>query len=345
MDRRPPPGSSQKGKEKATDDVDVPPPPDAPNANEKQSLGSRIVASAAALARDAAAPAGFSSALASLTSGKAAGSAAASGPSATQHLAAGQSSSSSSSGGLRAGFEASAFRERTGDDATGEEVDAFLGANPEAANPLQDDPALNGQQQHPWATEFVHDGANASESGVPANHQQWDPPDDEPHEEHRDGEAVSRLLSDPSFVAMTDVYDVEEPLPASDLFPANFSAEEQGAVEKIRGDLPSAPVHLGVPLASPTNLLPNFELLSFDELDHGGMDMLQSTAKREQLLDEWSSVLRSYTDDVWGDLLPTIHEVREELEEAKRGGILNDKALGRLRMVLNHIRGLPGGEK
>jgi hypothetical protein len=139
------------------------------------------------------------------------------------------------------------------------------------------------------------------------------------------------------------VYDVEEPLPASDLFPANFSAEEQGAVEKIRGDLPPAPVHLGVPLESPTNLLPNFELLSFDE--HVGMDMLQSAARREQLLDEWSSVLRSYTDDVWGDLLPTIHEVREELEEAKRGGILNDKALGRLRMVLNHIRGLPVGEK
>ena len=92
------------------------------------------------------------------------------------------------------------------------------------------------------------------------------------------------------------------------------------------------------------NLMPNFEILSSHDgsgKDPIDMDLLQSAATRDQLLNEWSSVLKSYTDDVWGDLLPTIHEVQEELEEAKRGGVLNDKALARLRMVLNHVRNLP----
>jgi hypothetical protein len=334
----PPPAPAHKGKERAADDADAPPPPppETPNANgARPSLGSRIVASAAALARDAAAPPGLASGLASLTSGKAGGSA-----EQQQHPAAGPSSSSSSSGGLRPGLEAGSFRERIGGGATGEQVDAFLGADPEISHPFLDDPVLNGRQQHPWATEFAGNGAAASESGVSANRQQREPLDDEPHEELRDGEAVRQLLSDPNFVAMADVYDVDEPLPASDLFPANFSAEEQDAVEKIRADLPSAPVHRGVPLESAMNLLPNVDLLELDPIDE---DNLQPAARRKRLLDEWSSVLGSYTDDVWGDLLPTIREVREDIEEARRGAVLNDKALARLRMVLNHMRGLPVG--
>jgi hypothetical protein len=296
-----------------------------------------------AAARDAAAPAGFASDLASLAAGKAGGSAATSASATTRSAAEAARVRGEASSSSQRELDAGSFRERAADDATGQEVDAFLGRNAEAADPLRAGRAVD-DRQHPWAAEFVRDGAPVSESGVPASDHRLDTWRDEPHEDHNDGEAVRQLLSDPSFVAMTDVYDVEEPLAADDLFPSNFTAEEQQAVDKIRSDLAPPPVHRPVPMDGPMNLLPDFNLVSSHdgmEADPIDMDLLQSATTRDQLLNEWSSVLRSYTDDVWGDLLPTIHEVREELEEAKRGGILNDKALARLRMVLNHVRNQP----
>jgi hypothetical protein len=336
MDRPPlgPPPQNGKGKAR-DDDADAPSAPEESDANGGQSLGSRIAASAAALARDAvSAPAGFAADLASLSAGKAGGPSSSAGPSAAQHANAEPSSSPSTSGRLRAGLEARSFREPRDAAAPTAEIQAFLHADPIAANPFVEGASvISTGERHAWASEFLDEGATAAQSEGPANHQPWEQLDDEPHEDHRDGEAVRQLLSDPNFVAMTDVYDVEEPLAADDLFPASLSVEEQYAVEKIRSDLPGAPVHRGVPVDSPMNLLPSLEPRSTYNMD----DVLQST-RRDQLLEEWSGVLRSYTDEVWGEMLPAVREVREELEEAKRGGVLNDKALARLRMVLDHVR-------
>jgi hypothetical protein len=253
-----------------------------------------------------------------------------------------------------------AFREHAAVDSTGEDFEDFLydegpeyfqgatadGRHPWETGTFKDAMAPNGQD--PWAYERGQYYSLQIEpgdlTGTGKRHRPR-PLDEEPLPNYRDGGLVRQLLSDPEFVAITDAYDDEEPPPASELFPSNYTAEEQDAIEKIRRDLAAPPVHRPVPVDNPMNLMPNFEILPPHhgaEKDPIDMDMLQSAATRDQLLNEWSSVLRSYTDDVWGDLLPTIQPLQEELEGAKRGGVLDDKALARLRMVLNHVRNLPG---
>ncbi|KAF7854738.1 hypothetical protein EAF04_010306 [Stromatinia cepivora] len=68
---------------------------------------------------------------------------------------------------------------------------------------------------------------------------------------------------------------------------------------------------------------------------------------KEEWKSDWEGVLRGYTDEVWGGLLPLILEAREELGreekeretgEAKDSGDL--KALRRLGAVLGHLRGM-----
>ncbi|TGO81124.1 hypothetical protein BPOR_1337g00020 [Botrytis porri] len=79
--------------------------------------------------------------------------------------------------------------------------------------------------------------------------------------------------------------------------------------------------------------------------------------RKEEWKSDWEGVLRGYTDEVWGGLLPLVREAREELggeeegegekrdgdgegEEGKEMG--NLKALRRLGAVLGHLRGLGG---
>lgn len=63
-------------------------------------------------------------------------------------------------------------------------------------------------------------------------------------------------------------------------------------------------------------------------------------------LQQWSDVLSAYTDEVWGDLGPLASEARREIgylagEESatldRRGS--ETRALGRLRLILAHVRG------
>ncbi|TGO55503.1 hypothetical protein BCON_0091g00190 [Botryotinia convoluta] len=70
---------------------------------------------------------------------------------------------------------------------------------------------------------------------------------------------------------------------------------------------------------------------------------------KEEWKSDWEGVLRGYTDEVWGGLLPLVREAREELKveeekgdggEGKQRG--NLKALRRLGAVLGHLRGLDG---
>ncbi|KAH8735369.1 hypothetical protein BGZ61DRAFT_440121 [Ilyonectria robusta] len=61
-------------------------------------------------------------------------------------------------------------------------------------------------------------------------------------------------------------------------------------------------------------------------------------------LHQWSDVLSSYTDQVWGDLEPLAAEARREVEElSSREAVPNQapetKALDRLRQILAHVRG------
>ncbi|TEY75940.1 hypothetical protein BOTCAL_0062g00150 [Botryotinia calthae] len=74
----------------------------------------------------------------------------------------------------------------------------------------------------------------------------------------------------------------------------------------------------------------------------------QGTGK-QQWKSDWEGVLKGYTDEVWGGLLPLVREAREEFktEEEKSDGDKeggnekgNLKALRRLGSVLGHLRGL-----
>ncbi|KAF7544776.1 hypothetical protein G7Z17_g9683 [Cylindrodendrum hubeiense] len=65
---------------------------------------------------------------------------------------------------------------------------------------------------------------------------------------------------------------------------------------------------------------------------------------RRVWLHQWSDVLSSYTDQVWGDLEPLAAEARREVEELASSEAIPDrtpetKALDRLRQILAHVRG------
>jgi hypothetical protein len=149
-----------------------------------------------------------------------------------------------------------------------------------------------------------------------------------------DGAEVVELLSDPCFVAMTDVYDTADPSAddVSDLFALNLDSEaERTATSKIRSALPSAPQHRPVAANNPMNLIPS--------LDAQSQSLLASTPEREAWFAEWSGVLNGYTDEVWGDLLPVVREAQKDMEEVKAGAKDVDmKALQRLRMIVGHIQ-------
>ncbi|TGO35175.1 hypothetical protein BHYA_0167g00010 [Botrytis hyacinthi] len=70
---------------------------------------------------------------------------------------------------------------------------------------------------------------------------------------------------------------------------------------------------------------------------------------KEEWKSDWEGVLKGYTDEVWGGLIPLVREAREELkveEEKSDGGqgkeMGNLKALRRLGAVLGHLRGMDG---
>jgi hypothetical protein len=58
---------------------------------------------------------------------------------------------------------------------------------------------------------------------------------------------------------------------------------------------------------------------------------------------QWSRVLTSYQDEVWGDLGGLVDEARTEVEQMQRAGpgenSREPKALLRLRAILGHLRG------
>ncbi|KAF6814994.1 hypothetical protein CPLU01_14266 [Colletotrichum plurivorum] len=73
----------------------------------------------------------------------------------------------------------------------------------------------------------------------------------------------------------------------------------------------------------------------------GDVDAIEAKA---QWMDGWSDVLTGYNDEVWGDLGPLAREAQREIDEARGQGPRQEpgkmKALGRLRQILAHVRGL-----
>jgi hypothetical protein len=203
-----------------------------------------------------------------------------------------------------------------------------------------------------WTSEFHEDLATYTGNGL-GNAGHFPLPDHSyAGDMYDDGAEVRLLLSDPSFVAITDVYDTEDPTAetAADLFSQNFSEEEQQAATRIRSALPQPPVHHAVSPENSLNLQPNFDLDNLPseqsvrkpvvglETGSNSSVIFSTPAQREQWFSEWNDVLSGYTDEVWGELLPEVRAAKQDLEEAKTGSSsLDSKAIARLKMILGHV--------
>lgn len=175
------------------------------------------------------------------------------------------------------------------------------------------------------------------------------------HVEYDDGAEVRLLLADPAFSA-EDAADslMADPTPetVNDLFSQDFSTEEKEIVDKIKSALPAPPQHNRVSPENPLNLRPEFASLSASnpQLEEEIRELSRTLgtgeegvmafnkAQRQHWLAEWDDVLNSYTDEVWGEMLPVVKAARSQLEEVKTGmDRLDSKAVARLRMILGHV--------
>ena len=108
---------------------------------------------------------------------------------------------------------------------------------------------------------------------------------------------------------------------------------------------------------NPSSLIPQFDSLSQFPLDtrtlkattmisHADRDKFSMYAVQscEGDIKPWLDILSRYQDEVWGDILPLVQEVRKEAKIANEGGkpLHNGaSALRRLAMVLGHVKDQP----
>jgi hypothetical protein len=217
------------------------------------------------------------------------------------------------------------IRERHENAATDQEFAEFERSN-HPFNSMQDAWASHTKIQ---ASGVFENGVNGYD-GSQDYYDHWQGPE-------ADGAEVLDLLSDPNFVAISDVYDVEEQTPesAAALFSEPFSPEEKKIANKIRATLPPPPTHTGVASSNPRNLVPDPSMFGFEPSLSSNHELVTA---EQAALNEWKDVLNGYTDEVWGDHLEVVQQLKQEIQEAASGqGRLDTKAIERLRMVLGHV--------
>ncbi|KAI9778501.1 MAG: hypothetical protein M1839_008031 [Geoglossum umbratile] len=173
---------------------------------------------------------------------------------------------------------------------------------------------------------------------------------EELHQQHlplqeEDGAAVVALLSQPNFLDLIDTsQDDDDDLPP--ISSLSLTSSQIDTIERLKALLPAPPAYKPSSPMHALNLLP-VEALTIPSpwdsrsSDPSYTDFTEHANRRQQWLRDWDGVLRSYADEVWGDLLPLVEEAREEIEEANendgelRGG---GRAIRRLAMVLGHLR-------
>ena len=142
-----------------------------------------------------------------------------------------------------------------------------------------------------------------------------------------DGQAVSDLLSDPSFQPQFD-YDHLGNAESGDGFSPDFSIpqDQQVTAGKIKASLPQPPVHRAPSPMNPLALLPDF---------NNGLQDSQSP---------WVELASRYQDEVWGDALRPLREAAQkelnEVQSPKGEGYSGHEgpAVRRLNMVLRHLQ-------
>jgi len=155
----------------------------------------------------------------------------------------------------------------------------------------------------------------------------------------RDGADVAALLSSDN--GLDQVFEHVDEFPSPDdlegLRKALFGeATDRGSPSPVAWDnvLNFIPEYLRAPTAS--GIRPDDQLSTH-------LGALDADEAWQMWIGEWSRVLTSYQDEVWGDLSALVSEARTEvrrIEEAKPGEKPPEPtALLRLRAILGHLRG------
>lgn len=190
-----------------------------------------------------------------------------------------------------------------------------------------------------------------------------------------DGAAVVSLLSDPEFSvddpsAYRDMYDPE--VAATDPLVSRLTPQQLDLLTRIKAQLPQPPIHRAPAPTNPLNLLPNFQQSSGDTNGRSRGNDTNTLRTEESYtylspdatttrpygeasgsrssdgvgahLSQWFDVLNRYQDEVWGDLLPLVQDVRKEIEQAKNSNadeVHEGPATRRLAMVFAHLKASP----
>ncbi|CAD6451732.1 441c4d0b-cb68-4168-85f7-b4c29d5f8b4e-CDS [Sclerotinia trifoliorum] len=202
-------------------------------------------------------------------------------------------------------------------------------------------------------------------------------------QEKRDGEDVRQILSKIGGTNLDFEEEMEELLTEQKAWAENeqemkgyewewkwgMSEEERERIRKITRDLlfPEPAVHQIPKGDHSLNLIPGYEREreerwreerkgngeddTKEDMFAGVMFKNKIDHEKGKVMEEWKSdwegVLRRYTDEVWGGLLPLVVEAREELQREEKEGETGEgkdsgdlKALRRLGAVLGHLKGI-----
>ncbi|KAG9233322.1 hypothetical protein BJ875DRAFT_49945 [Amylocarpus encephaloides] len=154
-------------------------------------------------------------------------------------------------------------------------------------------------------------------------------------QESRDGQEVMAILLQPTSMSEhVDPREYENDLNQN----WGLSKDQISQIRAMTREIfaPFEP-HTTIPQDDPLHLVPPFEVGRIDQ-DLGVED--QVAHAREAHLEQWRGVLESYTDEVWGDLLPLVKQAREEVEDIKgqASNVKKPRALKRLEAILGHLR-------
>ncbi|VUC34417.1 unnamed protein product [Clonostachys rosea] len=176
--------------------------------------------------------------------------------------------------------------------------------------------------------------------GQKQNPRDWLRPDETKQIEEMDGLAVVNILSQP---------DSDEMMPIGDDFDMCLSPE---AASKLRSALFDTGLHGRELLWNDMlNFTPQFLLNPADGMNEGAEQLIGTSDQAGATniwIQQWGDVISHYTDEVWGDLGPLVSEARQEIKniasqhEAGQAAPGQVRALGRLRMILAHLRGGSG---
>lgn len=172
------------------------------------------------------------------------------------------------------------------------------------------------------------------------------------HSEYDDGAELRQLLSDPRHDFMgEDAMMIDDSMEdtAASLFGESLSEFDKGAVEHVKSRLPEPATHRAIPADHPLNLRldTDAQSQSSDTSDMNRSSISEaeweqfkslSEVERSSFLQQWDRVLNNYTDDVWGDMLPTVEAARSQIQHVQEGtDSVDSKTLRRLRLIMGHL--------